>query len=243
MAEPSALRQAQGVRFEEAIDFLRRRLALPGDRYEELIREIDAAATDRARGMSDALVRDILAAALDAIAEGGAFGAFLDDYSEAVVRHGWAAADDQETPYRAALAFRIMTAQAYAAGRWRQIQRLKHVRPYLRYVHVDPLLTQAGSREEHAGWHGVILPLDHEWWLSHYPPNGWNCRCYAMSLAERDLARYGWSVRPEPPEDRTVIRFVRGRDGVRRPVETPAGIDPGFGYNVGVAGLRLPEAA
>jgi SPP1 gp7 family putative phage head morphogenesis protein len=224
--------EATAVRFEEAISFLRRRLALPADRWLELVREMDAAATDRARGMSDALVKAILEAVLNAVAQGDTFETFLADYDAAVRRHGFAAEGDVETRNRAQLAFRIMTAQAYAAGRWRQIQRLKAVRPYLRYVHVDPALTQRWSREEHAAWHGLVLPVDDPWWLTHYPPNGWNCRCYVQSLSPRDMERFGWSVSAAPPE-RTVIKFVRGR-----PVETPAGVDPGFGFNVGVVGLR-----
>lgn len=231
------------IRFVEAIDFLRRRLALPDGEWRALLREVDQAANDRSAGMSDALVREILQAVHDAIDEGTGFGPFLDMFEDATRRHGWAAGDDFETAYRARLAFRAMTAQAYAAGRWTQIQRQKRLRPYLRYVHVDPELTQPGSRHDHAAWHGVILPVDHEWWLTHFPPNGWNCRCYVMSVSERDLARYGWAVSAEAPESATVIKFVRGTDGARRPVETPAGIDPGFAFNAGVIGLRLPEAA
>jgi hypothetical protein len=226
-----------GVRFAEAIDFLRRRLALPDGGWRELIREVDAAANDRSAGMSEALVRDILAALLATVEDGGTFADFELGWDAAVGARGWT---DDSGGSRADLAFRVMTAQAYAAGRWRQIERLKAVRPFLRYVHVDPLLTQPGSREEHAAWHGLILPVDHPWWLVHYPPNGWRCRCYVQSLSQRDLARYGWSVSAEAPEDRTVIRWVRERDGARRPVETPAGIDPGFGYNVGIVGLALP---
>lgn len=234
--------ESSGVRFAEAIDFLRRRLELPSGRWAKILREVDQAATERARGMTDALMRDILRAALRSVEEGTTFRDFLDDYAGAVRRHGWAV-DDAEVPRRAELAFRLMTSQAYAAGRWQQIQRLKLVRPYLRYVHVDPALTQPGSRHEHAAWHGIILPVDHEWWLTHYPPNGWNCRCYVVSLSERDLVRRGWSMTEAPPPDRTVIVFRRGPDGARRPVEALAGIDPGFGYNVGIAGLRLPVAA
>lgn len=225
--------EATNVRFEEAIAFLRHRLELPADRWGELVREIDAAATDRARGMSDALMRDILSEALKAIEDGSTFGSFLDGYQDAVRRHGWDV-EEADVPRRAELAFRLLTSQAYAAGRWQQIQRLKRTRPYLRYVHVDPELTQPGSRHEHAAWHGTILHCDHVWWVTHYPPNGWKCRCYVMSLSERDLGRYGWRVSEEAPPVITEIRFVRGR-----PVETPAGIDPGFAYNVGIVGLRI----
>jgi hypothetical protein len=56
-----------GVRFEEAIGFLRQRLALPPDRWLELLREVDAAAADRSTGMSDALVQDTIAELLAAI--------------------------------------------------------------------------------------------------------------------------------------------------------------------------------
>jgi hypothetical protein len=91
------------------------------------------------------------------------------------------------------------------------------VRPWLRYVHVDPNLTQRTSRHEHAEWHGLILPVDHEWWLTHYSRNGWNCRCYVVSVSERDLGRYGWRVSEEAPDDVTVIRWVRGVPVRRRP--------------------------
>ncbi|RJG46450.1 phage minor head protein [Mesorhizobium sp. DCY119] len=223
--------EVSNVRFEEAITFLRRRLELPADRWAELVRQIDEAATDRSAGMTDALLTDILAEVLRAIEDGTGLGGFLDGWDTAIRRHGW---EDGSDGYRAGLTFRIMTAQAYAAGRWQQIQRLKRVRPYLRYVHVDPELTQRYSRHEHAEWHGVILPVDHPWWITHYPPNGWNCRCYVQSLSERDLARYGWEVSDEAPPERTLIKFVRGR-----PIETPAGIDPGFAFNPGIVGLAL----
>lgn len=219
------------VRFSEAVDFLKRRLALPPGRWLELLREIDAAAQDRSAGMGEALVRDILAEVTKAVEDGTALSGFLDGWEEIVGRHGWT---DESGGRSAELAFRIMSAQAYAAGRWQQIQRLKKVRPYLRYVHVDPELLQPWSRPEHAHWHNTILAIDDPWWDTHYPPNGWNCRCYVQSLSERDLKRYGWVVSEAAPEDRTVIKFVRGK-----PMETPAGIDPGFGFNWGKVGLRL----
>ncbi|MCC3159505.1 phage head morphogenesis protein [Hymenobacter sp. 15J16-1T3B] len=32
-------------------------------------------------------------------------------------------------------------------------------------------------RPEHRAWDAVVLPAAHEWWTTHYPPNGWLCRC------------------------------------------------------------------
>jgi SPP1 gp7 family putative phage head morphogenesis protein len=213
---------ASEVRFEEAIDHLKQRLAMPPGAWLKLVQEMDAAARDRAAGMSDALVADILRAALKALEDGTGLAEFFAAWDELTKRHGWS---DDSGGRRAALTFRVLTAQAYAAGRWKQIQRLKSVRPYLRYVHVDPDLTQPGSRHEHANWHGTVLPVDDPWWNSHFPPNGFSCRCYVQSLSERDLARYGYQVSEEAPDSPTVILWVRGRL-----VETPKGIDPGFAF-------------
>jgi hypothetical protein len=51
-----------------------------------------------------------------------------------------------------------------------------------------------------------------------------------MSLSDRDFVRYGWQVSLKAPEGRIVIiKWVRGRDILPRPVETRAGRHPGVG--------------
>jgi hypothetical protein len=37
-------------------------------------------------------------------------------------------------------------------------------------------------RPEHVAYDNVTLPAGHSWWLSHYPPNGWRCRCDVVEL-------------------------------------------------------------
>jgi uncharacterized protein with gpF-like domain len=62
---------------------------------------------------------------------------------------------------------------------------VKGTRPFLLY-------TTAGDekvRTDHRPWHKFLLPVDHPFWLTHYPPNGWNCRCKVISLSERDIKR------------------------------------------------------
>ena len=113
--------------------------------------------------------------------------------------------------------------------------------PYLRYVAV----MDGRTRPEHRAWHGTVLPVDDPWWDAHYPPCGWNCRCTVTQLGERTLERRGWSVTERPPAfpDRT---FTNRRTG--EVTRVPGGIDPGFAYNVGKAGIRaqtprpLPDA-
>lgn len=37
-------------------------------------------------------------------------------------------------------------------------------------------------RPEHAELEGITLPKDDPFWLSYFPPNGWNCRCTAVQV-------------------------------------------------------------
>lgn len=116
--------------------------------------------------------------------------------------------------------------QAQAAGRWERFERTKAARPYGRYV-----CTMDGrERAEHRAWHDTILPLDHPWWATHAPPNGWGCRCKMQQLSERDLERYGLKVSEAAPSS-PMQPYVNERTG--ETVMVPKGIDPGFNYNPG----------
>jgi SPP1 gp7 family putative phage head morphogenesis protein len=222
-----------GLVFTEAVDFLQRRLDLPSQVFLDLAREVDAAAQDRALGMKDAMVRSILEAIVRSLEEGTTASAFRDEFDAIAQANGWKG--DNSEGWRSALTFRTTTAQAMAAGRWEQIQRLKARRPWVRYVGV----LDDRIREEHRAWHGIILHADHVWWHTHAPPNGFNCRCHLQSLSDADLRRYGLKVTLEPPTLDYVIRTVRDKDGVLKQVAVPKGIDPGFAYNPGEVSLKL----
>jgi SPP1 gp7 family putative phage head morphogenesis protein len=223
----------QGVLFQETIDFLTKRLAMTPDDFNDLARSLDAAATDRAIGMQDAMVRGILEAIEEALRNGTTADSFRQTFDDLAAAQGWKG--DNSEGWRSKLTFRVLTGQAMAAGRWQQIQRLKSTRPYLRYV-------TAGDhrvRDAHRQWHNVILDADDPWWQTHFPPNGFNCRCHVQQLSARDLVRYGLTVSDAAPPIETVIKYVRLKGGGQKAVEVPKGIDPGFAYNPGVLGLML----
>ena len=119
---------------------------------------------------------------------------------------------------------------AQAAGHWQRIEALKAVRPFLRYVAV----LDARTRPDHRAWHGIILPVDHPFWNTHYPPCGWRCRCTVQQLSARDLKREGWEVSPDPVI--STRPWTNPRTDVV--VNVPVGIDPGWGFNVGKAGQQ-----
>lgn len=177
-----------------------------------------------------------------ALAEGRSFEAFRADLQPLLEREGWwgrKVAVDPATgekdlvqlgsPRRLRIIYDTNIRMAMSAGKWARIEAVAPARPYLRYVAV----LDERTRHDHRQWHGMILRWDDPWWREHYPPNGWNCRCTVMQLSERDLVRRGWKVSPSPKVQREP--WTNKRTGTT--VEVPEGIDPGFAYNVGRAGL------
>jgi len=113
---------------------------------------------------------------------------------------------------------------AYAAERYKQLQRLKKFKPFWRYR----IGNSRVHREEHVRWDGLILSVDDPWWKTHFPPNGWGCNCYIEALDEIDMRELGKSAPDEAPPDE-IIRVKYGDSTI----EVPKGIDPGWAYTPG----------
>jgi hypothetical protein len=100
--------------------------------------------------------------------------------------------------------------------------------PYWQYVH-------SGSRhprQQHLAWNGKILRADDPWWRTHFPPNGWNCRCRIRPVSGRDMQRMGRTgADPSPP----VVTRPWTNPSTNQVEHVPVGIDPGFDYNPGLA--------
>jgi len=212
----------------EAIDFLRRKVNVPTATWTDLWETEHSAAFGVAGAQTDALVKDFHDAVQSFIDDGLTIEDFRRDFDRIVEDHGWDY--NGSRGWRSRVIFDTNVSTAYAAGRWEQIQRVKRTRPYLRYVHLEG---QQNPRPQHQAWHGLILPVDDPWWLTHYPPNGWFCHCTVMSVSDSDLGRYGWSVADQAPETVMVERQVRQSDGSIRTIFVPDGIDPGFAYRPG----------
>lgn len=216
-----------GVPFLEAIDFYRSKVNLPTRTWTDLWEGMHARAFVVAGAVKTDLVADFHDAVNRAIAEGRTLADFRKDFDRIVETHGWSY--NGSRGWRSAVIYNTNLRMAHASGRWAQIQRVKAKRPYLRYVSV----LDSRTRPEHRAWHGTVRPVDDPFWKTHYPPNGWNCRCTVQTLSERDLKRYGYEV-SDPPPIETETRTVKTPQGPVA-VDAPKGIDTGFGYNVGEA--------
>lgn len=221
----------------EAIRFLKSKVDVPSATWTDLWEAEHSAAFTVAGAMSDDIVSDFHDAVNKAIENGETIDDFRKDFDRIVEDYGWDYNGSRN--WRSRVIFDTNMNTAYAAGRWEQIQKVKDQRPYLRYVHLEG---QAHPRPLHEAWDGTILPVDHEWWLTHYPPNGWFCHCTVQSLSDDDLDRFGWSVSDDAPASKMVDATIRLSDGSLKTIQTPEGIDPGFGYRPGEMPASIDEA-
>jgi SPP1 gp7 family putative phage head morphogenesis protein len=227
--------QGRDVPFREAIDYFRQKVDLPTERWTDLWEGMHARAFVVAGATKDGLVAELRAAVDKALADGGTLARFRQEFDGIVERHGWAHTGSRG--FRSRVIFETNLRTAYAAGRWQQIERNAKAFPYLRYVGtLDDRI-----RPVHRRWHGTILPWDHAWWRTHYPPNGWGCRCTVIPLTRSQMERRGWTVSEAPPLN-IVPQAVR-IDGKLVTVPTPAGIDPGWAYNPGIAAWGTSQQA
>lgn len=88
--------------------------------------------------------------------------------------------------------FELNTQSAYMAGRWERIQKNKALLPFLKYL---PSHAKK-QRHEHKAYYGLVLPVDSPFWLSHYPPNGYACKCNVVAITRSQAERSG--ISPEP---------------------------------------------
>lgn len=123
--------------------------------------------------------------------------------------------------------FRTNMQMSYAAGQWQQIKEQERIAPYLMYNAVDDYRT----REEHRANDNKIYPVSHPFWFTHYPPNGFNCRCSVIQLSKSDLEDFGYEVSPDADID--YKDWKNPRTGLIEKI--PVGVDAGFNFNAGQA--------
>lgn len=214
------------VPFAQQAQFLRNKLNLPTERFDDILK----AAHDRAFVVAGAMKADLLTDFHDAVnraaQEGKSIQWFRQNFKDIVRKHGWEGWTGSDTKagrdWRARVIYQTNLTTSYAAGRWAQLNDpdLIKLRPYWKYVHNDSV---RHPRPLHVSWSGMVLKHDDPWWKTHFPPNGWGCRCRVTAVSAR---QYDGDA---PPDDGS--RSVKDTAGQAHQV--PNGIDYGWDYAPG----------
>jgi len=223
---------------KEVLDYLRRKGLKPIWDWRDAWRQEHQVAFTVAGVMELDILEDIRSEVTRALQKGLPFQQFKKVIEPILADKGWLArktvADpitgekkDVELgkPGRLQTIFETNINSARAAGQWGRIQSVKDALPYLRYVHGPSRV----PRPDHLALDGIILPADHTFWRTHYPPNGFGCLCSVRQISAREARSLG-GVSPDP--DVSPVRWENSRTGQVEYV--PRGVDPGFDYNVGI---------
>ena len=218
----------------DAIANLRSKLAIPTTAWDDHLALPRAKAFVVAGATKVALLNDLQEDIASALEQGESISQFRKRVDQTVQTHGWTY--NGKRGWRTRVIYDNNLRSAQMAGRWAQIQRVKKQRPYLVYKTVG----DTRVRDQHREWHDIVLPVDDPWWDTHYPPNGWGCRCYITSANDRLLERMGLEPNKRAPDLNKTERINPTTGEVYGDV--PQGIDVGWDNNVGKQWLA-PDAA
>ena len=212
--------------FAEAIAYFRQKLSIPTATWTGLWKGEHARAFTIAGALRDDLLADFRTAIDTALADGRTLADFRREFDRLVSRYGWSYNGGRG--WRTRVIFETNLRTAHQAGRYAQMKDpdVARYRPYWRYRHGD----SRQPRPHHLAWDGLVLAADDPFWQTHYPPNGWGCKCFVEALSERQIQALGKTGPDRAPAMET-YQWTDRQSGAVHTI--PTGIDPGWDYNVG----------
>lgn len=231
--------------FEEAMRAFERRAPhlVPTDRWTAMWQEEHATAFTVARSVGYDILGDIADELKKALAAGTTFEQFATNLKPMLQAKGWwgPSQEDDGSVVQLGSMSRLKTIYdtnlrvSYSAGAWERAQRTKSALPFMVYEGIR----DGRQRPAHRAWTGTVKPVDDPWWNEHWPPCGWNCRCWVRQVngpAAHAMPSFG-----KAPLSGAARSFTNSTTGEK--VQVPFGIDPGWGYNPGKAALAGDQVA
>lgn len=213
--------------FQEQVDFFRKKINLPSERWDDIWKSAHDRAFIVAGAMKADLVSDFRTAVDRSIAEGKSLEWFRSEFDNIVQKHGWSGwtgeGSKKGRDWRTRVIYQTNMSASYAAGRWQQLNDpdLIKIRPYFTYHHADGV---RHPRPLHVSWNGFTAPRDHPFWPTHACPNGYFCHCFITAASQSDYEAAKSFFKDSPPV---------GWDKIDPKTGEQVGIDKGFGYAPG----------
>src|SRR5690349_10054703 len=176
------------------------------------------------------IIRDIYEGLLEVLREPGATDQDFQERLLPILRaKGWLPQEgERRLATRLQLIFDTNLRTGQAIGRWGRIQKTKLALPYLlAFTAKDERVRRPPKSEsDHRAFEGILLPVDHPFWASYFPPLGFRCRCSVVQKSRSQFARLN---RPVTSEAELQERISR--------------LGPAWGFNPGAPHFQQIERA
>ena len=242
---------------QEALAYIKNKNLKVGFSYKDVWNEEHAASFTVAKAMQLDVLSDMHNAVIQAVEKGQSFETFKKNLKPTLQQKGWWGRKEMTDPLtgrtvdaqlgsdrRLKTIFNVNMRSAYQKGQYDRTME-SDLHPYLMY-RIGPSVKH---RQDHESWDGFILPKNDPFWDSHFPPNGWGCKCYTRAVTESQRKKYEAEGIPVPPRadgsgggtlrikteapPDTYRSFFNERTGTLERI--PKGISPGFNWNQGNA--------
>ena len=251
---------ALGLPPRDAVAYLESKGIRPSRHWYDIWQEAQAKAVTVSGMTRLDLLEDVKKGLVDAVKNGKTGKMFIDDLAPILRAKGWTGKRQSinpktgevtekgpDLPARLSLIFFQNVQSAYMYGRYRAMLANAEERPWWMYIAV----LDSRTRPHHRALHRKVFRYDDPFWKTHYPPNGFYCRCRVRALSDAQLEREGLTpesgegrmvsrdavVNPRAPESQQVVREVWGWQ------ERPGGLthwtDMGFSYSAGYTTYQL----
>jgi SPP1 gp7 family putative phage head morphogenesis protein len=164
--------------YDDALDFLRRRLDLTPEELQQLSLTYRAPALRVIDGLSESLTSDIQSTIVELTQQGAGVRQGIRELRQTMNNAGVT----PDSSYTLENVFRTQTQIGYSAGRWNGLQA-----PEIQEILWGFQYSTVGDdrvRPSHEAMDGVKLPKNDAFWSRNFPPNGYNCRCSAIEIFE-----------------------------------------------------------
>ena len=233
-----------------ALAFLKRKGLKPGFDYRDVWQEEHHIHFTVAKAMRLDVLEDIHQAVVAAQVEGKTLRQFAQELTPLLQRQGWWGRKEMKdpltgkarsvqlgSPRRLQIIYQTNLRTARAAGLWGRIERNRQSHPYLLYE----LGPSREHRDEHLAWKGTLLPVDHPFWDTRYPPNGFGCKCRVRPVTQAEYERLKGTGRVSTQAPPTQTReWLNKRTGEVEQITK--GVHPAFPYHIGKHRLQQTQS-
>ena len=188
----------------------------------DVFKKMDAGLRGRAFTVAKIQDFDVLQSCRDAIEAAVSGGVSWKEARSAIAAQiEYEFADPEAALAKAELVLQTNAFQAFASANYMALMRIKASHPYWEYRSER----DGRVRESHQALGGKIIPADDDFWLDHFPPWDWGCRCDVIGRTRSAVERINKADADKPQIERRVLdssQLQNLRNGVIRTM-TPAG--------------------